>query len=109
MKRLLFILFLLSNVTLYGQKAKLPHGFVCVTDYIPRIEVDMKDHAARNFVRGPIHGSHHAEGIVTARAPQAVEQVEKEGNEAGLGLKVGDACRPQTAVNHFNRWAKDVE
>jgi len=109
MKRLLFILFLLSNVTLYGQKAKLPQGFVYVTDYIPHIEVDMKYHTAHNFVGRPIDGYHSAEVILTERATRALQQVEKELNKEGLGLKVFDAYRPQTAVNHFKRWAKDIK
>ena len=33
---------------------------------------------------------------------------QKELVKKGLSLKVFDAYRPQTAVNHFVRWARDL-
>src|SRR5690606_40796827 len=47
--------------------------------------------------------------ILTEKAVMALKKVEAELNKEGLGLKVFDAYRPQRAVNHFKRWAKDIK
>ena len=47
--------------------------------------------------------------IFTQKATTALQQVEKELNLRGLGLKIYDAYRPQAAVDHFKRWAKDIK
>jgi D-alanyl-D-alanine dipeptidase len=42
-------------------------------------------------------------------AATALKKVQEELKSFGLGLKVHDAYRPQQAVDHFVRWAKDLE
>lgn len=87
----------------------MPKGFVYVTDYIPHISVDLKYFGKHNFLGKKVDGYEANKVILTERATMALQKIEKELNKEGLGLKVYDAYRPQTAVNHFKRWAKDIK
>jgi len=110
MKKLFILIFWLLSITSQAQqKNNLPKGFVYLTDYIPHITVDMKYFTAHNFVGRPIDGYKSNKIILTERASLAVQKIEQELNKQGLGLKVFDAYRPQKAVNHFKRWAKDIK
>ncbi|MCA5004605.1 M15 family metallopeptidase [Sphingobacterium bovistauri] len=110
MKKLIFFLFLsISQITFAQQKSTLPKGLVYLTDYIPHIALDLKYFTNHNFVGKQIDGYKANKVILTQRATLAIQKIEKELNKEGLGLKVFDAYRPQTAVNHFKRWAKDVK
>jgi D-alanyl-D-alanine dipeptidase len=109
MKKLLLLIFWFLSITTYAQKNNLPKGFIYLTDYIPHIAVDMKYFSNHNFVGIPIDGYKSNKIILTERACLAVQKIEKELNKEGLGLKVYDAYRPQSAVNHFKRWAKDTK
>lgn len=110
MKKLLVFLFTVINLFCFAQqKNTLPKGFVYLTDYIPGIEVDLKYFTSHNFVGRPIDGYKANKVILTERATLAVQKIEKELNKEGLGIKVFDTYRPQTAVNHFKRWAKDIK
>src|SRR5690606_6954751 len=110
MRKLFILIFLLLSIASYAQpKNNLPKGFVYLTDFIPHIAVDMKYFTNHNFVGRPIDGYKSNKIILTERATLAIQKIEKELNKEGLGLKVFDAYRPQTAVNHFKRWAKDIK
>jgi len=110
MKKLFILIFWLLSITSYAQqKHNLPKEFVYLTDYIPHIAVDMKYFTNHNFIGRPIDGYKSNKIIITERAALAVQKVEQDLNKEGLGLKVFDAYRPQSAVNHFKRWAKDIK
>ena len=110
MKKPLFFLFLFIHFNCFSQqKSTLPKGFVYLTDYLPHIEVDLKYFSNHNFVGKPIDGYKANKVILTEKATLAVQKIEKELNAEGLGIKVFDTYRPQTAVNHFKRWAKDIK
>jgi len=85
----------------------LPDGFVYVKDIIPNIRTDMRYIGSNNFVGKPIDGYIKPKLILTEKATEALKQVQKEFERLGFGLLVFDGYRPQTAVNHFVRWAKD--
>ena len=110
MKKLfIFFIFLSFGVTHAQQKKSLHKGFIYLTDLIPHIEVDLKYYSNHNFVGRKIDGYNAHKVILTEKASIAVQKIENELNKEGLGLKVYDAYRPQTAVNHFKRWAKDIK
>jgi len=110
MRKLFILIFLLLSIASYAQqKNNLPKGFVYLTDFIPHIAVDMKYFTNHNFVGRPIDGYKSNKIILTERATLAIQKIEKELNKEGLGLNVFDAYRPQIAVNHFKRWAKDIK
>jgi zinc D-Ala-D-Ala dipeptidase len=86
----------------------LPDGFVDVKELIPTIHVDLRYATDDNFVGRPIDGYLVNRCILTREAAHALKQVQDELTGFGLGLKIFDAYRPQRAVDHFVRWAKDL-
>lgn len=87
----------------------LPEGFVYLEEAVPGIRVDLRYCTARNFVGAPIDGYLKPRAILTVEAAGALAKVQEELRPFGLGLKVFDAYRPQQAVDHFVRWARDLE
>jgi len=88
--------------------AQLPKGFVYVEDIIPDIKIELRYITTNNFVGKPIEGYKATKLILTLSATQALKKVHAELESYGFCLKVYDAYRPQRAVNHFMRWAKDL-
>jgi len=97
------------NGSIYAQKhsSTLPDGFVYVKKMIPNLRTDLRYITSNNFVGKPIEGYVSPKCILTKEAAEALKKVQDEFERLGFGLMVFDAYRPQTAVNHFVRWAKD--
>ena len=85
----------------------LPNGFVYIHEVIPNIQYEIRYFSNNNFIGKPIDGYKDSIAILSVPAAEALINVQKELNKRGLGLKIYDAYRPQTAVKHFVRWAKD--
>ena len=85
----------------------LPAGFVRLGDAIPGIVLDVRYYGADNFVGAPVDGYEAPAAILTQPAVGALRQVQASLRARGFALKVLDAYRPQTAVDHFVRWAAD--
>lgn len=47
--------------------------------------------------------------ILTCEAAEALKQVNNDMNRQGYRIKIYDTYRPQTAVNHFIRWAEQLD
>jgi zinc D-Ala-D-Ala dipeptidase len=107
--RLIQLLFavLVSWVSV-AQAAELPQGFVYLDEAIPTLRTEIRYFSNHNFVGEPIDGYLQPRAILTRKAADALNNVQKELANFGLGLKVFDAYRPQRAVDHFIRWAKDL-
>lgn len=88
--------------------AQLPNGFVYVEDVIPDLEVELRYFTSNNFVGKPIEGYHSNKLILTLESAQALKLVHEALQEQNLCLKVYDGYRPQSAVNHFIKWARDL-
>ena len=84
-----------------------PAGFVRLGDAIPGIMLDARYYGADNFVGAPVDGYEAPAAILTQPAAAALRQVQAALRARGFALKVFDAYRPQTAVDHFVRWAAD--
>jgi D-alanyl-D-alanine dipeptidase len=91
-----------------ANRSPLPDGFVYVDQVVPGLVVDLRYYGSDNFVGAPVDGYRHPFPILTKEAAAALAGAQKDLNELGLGLKVFDAYRPQRAVDHFVRWAKDL-
>lgn len=104
MPRFILVLLLVYSITF---SADLPKGFSDVKDSIPSIIVEMKYHSHDNFVGVPVKGYHSSRCILSSKATTALKKVQKELTKMNLGLKIFDAYRPQTAVNHFVEWSHD--
>lgn len=87
----------------------LPKGFVYVDEMIPDVRLELRYATTHNFVGERIDGYRQPRPILTRQAAEALQKVQEELSRFGLGLKVFDAYRPQRAVDHFVRWAKDVK
>lgn len=111
--RLLLALVCLHVITVTAQTSTLdtplPQGFIYLEEFIPNITVDLRYYSDHNFVGQRINGYLAPKAILTGKAAKALKAVQQELNASGLGLKIYDAYRPQQAVNHFIRWAKDLK
>ena len=84
----------------------LPDGFVRLADVAPAVAQEMRYATPYNFVGAPIDGYVAPTCILAREAAEALARVATDLAADGLGLKVYDCYRPQTAVNHFARWAR---
>jgi D-alanyl-D-alanine dipeptidase len=86
----------------------LPHGFVYLEDIDPSIIQEIRYATAYNFLGRPVKGYIKARCILTQEAAQALAQIQNALKSHGLGLKIYDAYRPQTAVNDFIEWSRNT-
>ncbi|MCK5189490.1 MAG: M15 family metallopeptidase [Methylococcales bacterium] len=105
----LFTLVLLYSTLVNASFSQnLPDAFVDIKDIIPNIKLEMPYYGADNFVGLRIDGYESPRCLLTKKAASALKKVQAELQTFGLGLKIYDAYRPQQAVDHFVRWAKDL-
>ena len=98
------LIFLFSWVT---NTPELPKGFVYIDEVMPDVVYDIRYSGAHNFVGKPINGYQVERAILSAKAAQALKNVQAELIRKDYMLKIYDAYRPQRAVNHFMDWARD--
>ena len=89
-----------------AERSAIPDGFVRLREFAPQIAQEVRYATAYNFVGAPIDGYEAPECILTTEAARALRQVAEDLARDGFGLKVYDCYRPQTAVDHFVRWAR---
>ena len=106
MKRI--FIFLISFSYCIVNVAQIPKEFVYVKDAIPSIQGDLRYCSENNFVGNPIEGYQENVIILTIKATSALKKVQEELLKKGLSAKVFDAYRPQRAVNHFRKWARNL-
>ncbi len=83
--------------------------FVILSDYIPDIIQEIRYYTTYNFVGDKIDGYEEPIALLTKEAATALKEVSDELREKGYRLRIYDAYRPQKAVDHFSRWAKDLD
>ena len=84
-------------------------GFVVLSDVVPDIIQEIRYYSTYNFVGDRIDGYENPVAYLTKEAAAALKEVSDEVIKKGYRLKIYDAYRPQTAVNHFARWAEDLK
>ena len=102
--KITFLFALIANFSF----AQLPQDFVYVNDLIPSIHVELRYFGSDNFMGKPIEGYHREIAILSKQATIALKKVQDELMQYNLSIKIYDSYRPQRAVNHFMRWAKDL-
>ena len=107
-KVLLFVLVILGFAFAKMPASLLHEGFVYAQDEIPDLEVELRYFTDHNFVGMPIEGYNSNRLILTKEAAEALKKVQEDLRNQNLCLKVYDGYRPQLAVDHFVRWAKDL-
>ncbi|GAA4036104.1 M15 family metallopeptidase [Streptomyces shaanxiensis] len=88
---------------------KAPKGFVALRTVDPTIVQEMRYFTPHNFVGERIDGYRQPLCILTRPAAEALHKAQKQLLRQGYTLKVYDCYRPQRAVDHFVRWAKDLD
>lgn len=84
-------------------------GFVLLSDIAPDVIQEIRYYSTYNFVGERIDGYEEPCALMTKEAAAALNEVSKDVMSMGYRLKVYDAYRPQMAVDHFVRWAEDLE
>jgi D-alanyl-D-alanine dipeptidase len=87
----------------------VPSGFVDLQTLLPDLILDIRYFGSDNFIGRPIDGYHAPKALLSQEAALALAAVQREANSLGFQLKIFDAYRPQTAVNHFVNWASLVD
>jgi zinc D-Ala-D-Ala dipeptidase len=82
-------------------------GFVDVKEFIPSVELDIRYYTTDNFVGSRIDGYDAPKCFLTRAAAAALKNVQAELARNRRSLKIFDCYRPQRAVDHFIRWARD--
>ena len=107
-KTLIYIGSLLILTLGFQQKQTLPEGFVYAKSVIPDLDVELRYFSTNNFVGDTIDGYKANRLILTKQTAEKLKLVQEELQQQNLCLKVYDGYRPQRAVNHFIRWARDL-
>lgn len=107
-KSLFYLTSLIVLLFSFQEKPTLPDGFVYVDTLIPDIDVELRYFTTNNFVGDTIDGYKVNRLILTKAAAEKLKLVQDDLQQQNLCLKVYDGYRPQRAVNHFIRWAKDL-
>jgi len=87
----------------------VPDYFVELRELIPTLHLELRYFSENNFVGRVIDGYFAEKVFMTKEAASALSNVQNEFSGFGLSLKVFDAYRPQPAVDHFVRWAEDLD
>ena len=83
--------------------------FVALASEIPGIRIELKYAGKENFLAAVVDGyGGRPRALLSRPAAAALAKVQEELAPYGLGLLIYDAYRPQRAVDHFVRWAKDL-
>ena len=108
----LLLLMMLMVAPASAQKSTAPDdpaGFVLLSDVVPDIIQEIRYYSTYNFVGDRIDGYDQPCALMTIEAAKALKEVSDDVKKQGYRLKIYDAYRPQKAVNHFMRWAKDIK
>ncbi|MFJ9177110.1 M15 family metallopeptidase [Streptomyces sp. NPDC102360] len=88
---------------------KAPKDFVALHDVDPTIIQEMRYYTEHDFMGEPVDGYKKPMCLLTRPAAQALHKAQIGLLKEGYSLKVYDCYRPQRAVDHFVRWAKDLD
>ncbi len=86
-----------------------PEEFVALRSVDPTIIQEMRYTTAHTFLGERVDGYRQPVCILTRPAARALHLAQKRLLRQGYSLKVYDCYRPQRAVDHFVRWAKDLD
>jgi len=106
--KLHFYLLLFFSFVTFSQAQKLPKGFSYVKEIAPTIQSELRYCYDNNFIGTSIEGYNEDILITSTKTANALKKAQAEFLKKGFCLKIFDAYRPQTAVNHFVRWARET-
>ena len=83
-------------------------GFVSLAKAVPDAILEIRYYSTYNFVGERIDGYEQPCALISKKAATALKAASDDAVRRGYRLKIYDAYRPQRAVAHFMRWAKDA-
>ena len=92
----------------YAAQSDDASDFVLLSEMIPDAILEMRYYSTYNFVGDRIDGYEEPLALLTREAAEALRKVSDELMEKGYRLKIYDAYRPQCAVDHFVKWARNA-
>ncbi|MGW1013076.1 M15 family metallopeptidase [Streptomyces termitum] len=87
---------------------KAPREFVALDSVDRTILREVRYTTAHNFMGEPVDGYRQPVCLLTRPAAEALHRAQVRLLARGYALKVYDCYRPQRAVDHFVRWARDL-
>lgn len=108
MKKILLTIFITLTLSLQNFSQDIPDGFIEIREVIPDVFLDLRYFTPHNFLGVPVEGYRTEKCYITKAAADSLAKVQDELKKFNLSLKIYDAYRPQRAVDHFVRWAKDL-
>ena len=82
--------------------------FVNLAEAIPDVILEIRYYGTYNFVGARVDGYEEPVALLTRQAADSLRAVSEDLMKQGYRLKIFDTYRPQCAVDHFVRWAADV-
>ena len=82
--------------------------FVTLTDVVPDAILEIRYYGTYNFVGTRIDGYEEPTALLTRQAADSLKAVSDDVKAQGYRLKIYDAYRPQKGVDHFVRWAENI-
>lgn len=107
--RSILILLILLLLTAPARAEQRPEGFVTLNEFLPGAVFDVKYYTGDNFVGTRVNGYEAPKVLATVETATALKAVQVDLARFSLSLKFYDGYRPQRAVDHFVRWAEDLE
>ena len=108
MKKILLTIFITLTLSVQYFSQNIPEGFVEIREIIPDVSLDLRYLTNHNFLGVPVDGYRTEKCYITKAAADSLAKIQEELRKFNLSLKIYDAYRPQRAVDHFVRWAKDL-
>jgi D-alanyl-D-alanine dipeptidase len=106
---LIIVLCFMQFLTSACSKDKIQEGFVDIQKIIPNVPLDIRYYGPHNFVGEKVDGYLAPKCLLTKQSAEALAKVQKDLEPFSLSLKIYDCYRPQRAVNHFVRWAREID
>ncbi len=90
------------------QSGSLPRGFAYPDALCGNIILEIRYYTSYNFVGERLDGYEAPRAVLAEPAAFALCKAAEEFGRLGYVIKIFDAYRPQSAVDHFVRWGKDL-
>lgn len=104
----LLVMAIAVSATAKQSEPAVPADFTDVASLVPDAQIHMAYLGSDNFVGMQVDGYQANKCYLQQNAANALVKAQQAATAQGLTLWIYDCYRPQRAVNHFMRWAKDL-
>jgi D-alanyl-D-alanine dipeptidase len=104
----LIVLSIFTFASVGHSESNRPNDIVDIEKVIPSIVLDIRYYSPHNFIGDKVDGYRAPKCLITRKAADSLSKIHGELKDMSLSLKIYDCYRPQRAVDHFVRWAQDI-